>query len=560
MKTISKKFGIFAISVMILILLIFVNASSQQGANENENLIPVIIIFKEKPSTSAIEAHGGHITAYLPIINGVAVAIPQRAIDALNGSPNVDYIEIDPLKHPSAQEIPWGVERVNAPEVWATTTGNGVGICVLDSGADYDHVDLADNIASGVNFAGWKNDGSANPKDWDDKDGHGTHVAGTIAAINNNIGVVGAAYDADIYVVKVLGPRGGYTSDIIQGIEWCNNNENVKILSMSYGGSYSQAEEDALEAAYNNGKLLVSAAGNEGDDNPDNEDLKEYPAGLDTVIAVASTDDDDSVSYFSTSGSWVELAAPGRSIKSTYKGDMIATMSGTSMACPHVSGVAALVWANEPDLTNIEIRERLQTTAVDLGNPDRDNGYGYGLVDAAAAVGGSGCTSNTECNDNNKCTTDTCNTETGQCVFTPVEDNTVCYDGIVSGICCSGTCSAATCSLNADCDDGNACTIATCNYPGTCGAYCSHTEITTCSDNVSDGCCPAGCNSTTDSDCPEEPAEFCGNGYCAGANLGEDCRTCPIDCPAGARGVCCGDGKCDTKKGETLGNCPVDCL
>jgi hypothetical protein len=220
-----------------------------------------------------------------------------------------------------------------------------------------------------------------------DKQGHGTHCAGIVAAVKgNDIGVIGVAPEAYLYAVKVFDDRGnGRYSDVIEGLEWCIDNE-IQVISMSFGSAYTAGDpkiEPWINAAYDAGILLVGAAGNAGS----GEDTVIYPARYANVIAVAATNSNNNRASWSSTGPDIELAAPGVSIYSTYWDNTYATLSGTSMACPHVSGTAALVIASK-SLSNDEVRLRLQQTAEDLGTTGKDNLYGYGLVDAFEAAPG----------------------------------------------------------------------------------------------------------------------------------------------------------------------------
>lgn len=320
-----------------------------------------------------------HSFRFLPL---VSAALPEPLIAKLKNRPEIAYIENDIVVHAIGQETAWGVQRIGADHVWSKNTGKGVNVAILDTGVDYDHPDLAGNIAGGINYAGgWWKDGSTNKAYWDDKYGHGSYCAGIVAALNNNIGVVGVAPGARLWAVKVLGDNGyGYISDIIQGIEWCVDN-GMDIASMSFGAAeYSESLANACNAACNAGVLLVAAAGNE------KGGPVIYPAAYKSVIAVSATNTNDVIADFSSTGPEVELAAPGVDIKSTYTNGQYAIGSGTSMACPHVAGAAALAWAADPSLTAEQLRIRLQQTAEDLGAAGRDNLYGYGLVNAAAAA------------------------------------------------------------------------------------------------------------------------------------------------------------------------------
>jgi subtilisin family serine protease len=243
-------------------------------------------------------------------------------------------------------------------------------LAILDTGIDSRHPDLSANCKGGYDFA---NDDSYPMDD----NGHGTHCAGIVAAADNDEGVVGVAPEAHLYAVKVLNSGGsGYWSDVIAGIQWSVNN-SMEVISMSFGGGYSESMEAACDAAYNAGIVVVASAGNSGNP-PGKGDNVGYPAGYSSVIAVAATDSSDNRARWSSTGPAVELAAPGVSIYSTYLGGGYATMSGTSMACPHVAGTAALVIASSGG----DVRQCLQATADDLGVAGRDDLYGYGLVDA----------------------------------------------------------------------------------------------------------------------------------------------------------------------------------
>ena len=349
----------------------------------------VLIGFKDGFGRQAAERHGGlvrnlggdvhHSFHLLPV---VSAKLPEKRIAEMKKHGEIAYIEEDTVMHAVQQEIPWGVDRIDADQVWpATNTGAGVDVAILDGGIDYDHPDLDNNIAGGINYTGWWwRDGSTHRFYWDDRDGHGSHCAGVVAAEDNTIGVVGVAPDARLWAVKVLDDNGdGYVSDIIQGIEWCSDN-GIEVASMSFGGDYSEALENACSAAYAAGVLLVAAAGNEGASGVI------YPAAYGSVIAVSATDSDDAIADFSGVGPQVELAAPGVAIKSTYRNGGYAIGDGTSMACPHVAGVAALVWAaGELGLTTpAQIRLRLRETAEDIGLSAAQQGYG--LVDAQAAA------------------------------------------------------------------------------------------------------------------------------------------------------------------------------
>ncbi|MFW6447919.1 MAG: S8 family serine peptidase [Halobacteriota archaeon] len=308
----------------------------------------------------------------------ISGSFPEAALEGLRHRPGIRYVEVDGEMHALAQTMPWGIDRVDADVAHANDeTGGGADIAIIDTGIDDDHPDLQENIGEGVAFVSCRGGGCN--EDWSDDNDHGTHCAGIAAAVDNDEGVVGVAPEATLHAVKVLDKRGsGSFSDVAAGIEWTAD-QGYDVASLSLGASSgSQTVEDACEYAYGEGVLLVAAAGNDGACT----DCVGYPAAYPEVIAVSSTDEDDSLSSFSSTGPEVELAAPGGSIYSTVVGGYD-TFSGTSMACPHVSGAGGQVMAN--GASNEEARQQLADTAEDLGLGD--NEQGNGLLDVAAALG-----------------------------------------------------------------------------------------------------------------------------------------------------------------------------
>ncbi|MGB2814347.1 MAG: S8 family serine peptidase, partial [Dehalococcoidales bacterium] len=253
-----------------------------------------------------------------------------------------------------------------------------------DSGIDYNHPDLDANYAGGWDFVN-------NDDDPVDIDGHGTHVAGTIAAEDNGFGVVGVAPEASIYALKTLEGGEGYYSDVIDALQWAVDNE-IQVTNNSYGSSGDPGEivKAAFDTAYyTHGVLHVAAAGNTGNP-PGRDDNIIYPARWDSVMAVAATDTSDDRARWSSTGPDAELSAPGVNINSTLVGGGYGGKSGTSMASPHVAGTAALVLVAYPNWTNADVRTQLQNTADDLGDAEWDTKYGYGLVDADEAAAAAG--------------------------------------------------------------------------------------------------------------------------------------------------------------------------
>lgn len=301
-------------------------------------------------------------TLYLPVI--------------INNSCSFNYNET----------IWYNLEKINAEESWQNCyPGQDIIVAVVDTGIDLDHPDLQANLVSGKSFV-------SGTSTADDDQGHGTHVAGIIAGVSNNGGIIGVAPNASLMPVKVLDSQGsGTLYDVADGIEWATDN-GANVINLSLGSvSDSATLQAAVDYAYNQGVLLVAAGGNCGDatyilNGCSYQDQPIYPGADANVMAVASTDSSDNQSSFSNQGSYLEIAAPGSSIYSTYPSGTYATMSGTSMATPHVAGLAALIWSQNSDWTNQEVRAQIWNTAQDLGSSGWDNQFGYGRIDAAIAM------------------------------------------------------------------------------------------------------------------------------------------------------------------------------
>lgn len=441
-----------------------------------------------------------------PAINANIAQLSDAQLKQLQNDPMVDYVEEDLPRRLMAQTQPYGIAMVQADQVndsVASAANNGKKICVIDSGLDLPHEDMGTN---GGTVTGTNNSGTGN---WYQEGGpHGTHVAGTIAAIDNGVGVRGViGSDPSLHIIKVFNASGwGYSSDLVSAMNECKN-AGSDVINMSLGGSGSStSERNGIQAIADAGVLLIAAAGNDG--NPSNTtDIESFPASYDSVMSVAAIDSSKALADFSQKNSQVEIAAPGVDVYSTYPegtgqvvslsvgsiaysvnamentgsvtaplynfatgesidsgangkvcliqrgnisfhdkvkncqdsggvgaviynnaagsfggtlGDTNQTsipavtatdadgatmlsqtglsasidigtgnygmMSGTSMASPHVAGVAALVWSHHPSCTAQEIRTALNTTAEDLGAAGRDVKFGYGLVQAKDAI------------------------------------------------------------------------------------------------------------------------------------------------------------------------------
>jgi subtilisin family serine protease len=459
---------------------------------------------------NTVMGSGGQVHHEFDRINAMAVSVTGVWARRLAKDPNVLTIEPDAKRYLAAdptqeQVTPFGIDRVQAPQVWdAGYTGEGVTVCIIDTGLYYEHEDIDENYVLG----GHSQDPAS---DWDsDGYGHGTHVAGTITAADNDVGVIGVSPGkVSLYIVKVFGEDGLWTtaSDLMAAAFECADN-GAQIISMSLSGSAGpKAERKAFDTLYKeDGILSVAAASNDG------TRQRVFPASYDSVISVAATDINNEIADFSNQNQWVELAAPGVGVLSTVPyipdswlyagdeafaanpmefspygevsgeladggfclptdtpgdwagkvvlcsrgdatfaekvttvmdgggaaaviynnapglfsgtlgeaGDWIVAISlsqedgqvalaflgqeatvqsappipgssyeawnGTSMATPHVSGVAALLWSANPTWTNVQIREAMTMTALDLGEPGRDIAFGYGLVQAYDAL------------------------------------------------------------------------------------------------------------------------------------------------------------------------------
>jgi len=354
-------------------------ASSAAGiSGSSSGMVRVLIGFRAVPGPSQeafVQRHGGQVRVRYHLVPAIAATLPQRAVSMLEDDPNVAYIELDGQGQLLADEVPWGVQQIGATVVHERgPKGAGIKVAVIDTGIDYRHNDLKANYAGGIDIA--NND--PDPMDWH---GHGTHCAGIIAADDDGTGIVGVAPDAQLYALKVFadGSTSCWWSDVILALQWCVDHQ-IHIASMSIGGDVDSTLEQACNAAYQKGVLLVAAAGNSGG-------AVMAPACYDSVIAVGATDSNNVRASWSCYGPSLELMAPGLSIKSTLLNNTYGTKSGTSMACPHVTGSAALVWSASPTWSATQVRQQLDSTAQDLGTAGKDDYYGYGLVRADLAVG-----------------------------------------------------------------------------------------------------------------------------------------------------------------------------
>ncbi len=501
-------------------------------------------------------------------------------------TPNDTWYDNPPQTFPYPQWDLWDTHGIDAELAWDVEPGAGsVVVVAMDTGVRYLHRDLGgndppgpdDNVTDGniwVNpfeipgngiddegngyiddVVGW--DFVSNPSfcsagedcataDNDPRDhhGHGTHTAGTMAAISNNArGVAGIAggfgngtTGSPGNGAKIMCLRIGYSS-IFGGsvrMDWAaqamnyvaemkSRGVNIAAINCSWGSSDSGGLNAAVDNLLANDVMVIHAAGN------DNSNVTDFLGGKAGVMNVAATDQAGNRAGFSNYGSWVDLAAPGVEIISTYHNnadpanDYVAIMDGTSMAAPHVAGVAALLESCDAGLSGPDKFNIMVNSTCPAGSPDIGGILSAKLALDATACGG-GCTSDLECDDGNVCSgVETCDLGTGICRFGTV----------------------------LDCDDGDACTADSCDpVEGCTNDAISCDDANPC---TTDSCDPAG-------GCVYDPiVPCCGDGVCAGAP-DEDCDFCPGDCISGTTsGAVCGNGLCEAGDGEDCVSCPEDC-
>jgi subtilisin family serine protease len=381
-------------SVATVLVMVLAAFAAMPGVAVNEKEERYLVKFMDKVDEDLIKKNNGKVVKKLGYTSAIVSKMKASDAKALKKNDKVEAVEIDhkamalgkltpqakggkpgkpdkpgdeepPLQPPESE--PWGIGEIYADTVWESSTGSTVKVAVMDTGIDTDHPDLV--VKGGINVINTR-------KSYNDDNGHGTHCAGTIAAVDNEIGVIGVSHQVDLYAIKALNRRGsGYFSDFIDGLYWAINND-IDVVSMSFGGTYySSLFDDAITDAYDAGIVLVAAAGNNGAS-------VLYPAKFTEVIAVAATTESGTVALFSNPGSEIDVAAPGEGVLSTYKGGTYAYGSGTSMACPHVAGTIALILEDHGSEDQSQVKTRLTATAHDITGTDKD---GSGLIDAYLA-------------------------------------------------------------------------------------------------------------------------------------------------------------------------------
>ncbi len=343
-----------------------------------------------------ITRKGGTIEHEFELIYALLAKLPDRAIPELRIHPGIDYIEEDkplpppsplPVENPAWSNVAasvdeyqrsWGVQRISAGSAHSQgITGAGVKIAVIDTGIDYNHPELKGNYRGGYDFVNNDDD----PVD-DSLRGHGTLVAGIIAARVNGQGVVGVAPEASLYALKIMDSNGASSiGRMVAALQWAVDHD-IDIVNISMGGPGNGILKRACDAAYQAGVLIIAAAGNS------ERGVVDYPAAYESVIAVGATNRRDNATFYTARGREVELSAPGTAIYSTKPNGSYGVVSGTSQAAPHAAGVAALILSagvgdlNRDGVTdNKDLRLKLLSASHDSGEPGRDDLYGYGILD-----------------------------------------------------------------------------------------------------------------------------------------------------------------------------------
>lgn len=285
---------------------------------------------------------------------------------------------------PYNETLLYNMNKVQAPQAWPCTDGGaGVVIAIIDTGVDSNHPDLAANLVAGAYFTGTSTE---------DDHGHGTHVSGIAAGVANNGGIFGVAPRARIMPVKVCDNNGLCPDDAVaNGVIWAVDH-GAQVINMSLGGpDDSTILHEAVRYAYTSGVVVIASVGNCGDSNYylngcSYVNQPSYPASYNELIAVAATDSNDAKASFSTAGSYVDVSAPGVAIYSSYYTGGYASMSGTSMAAPHVAGEAALIRKLRPGWTVAQIYDHIRSSVVDIAPPGCDIYTGWGRINAQKAV------------------------------------------------------------------------------------------------------------------------------------------------------------------------------
>jgi len=348
----------------------------------------LVVGFKSQPTKAAVEkmardingtVQDSHDTMYIFKSKSLS---PDEMSQYFQRNKNVDYAEPHYIFLPNEvndtyyQSYQWNLPAIGTEDGWAVTRGSKkIKIAVVDTGVDLDHPDLKGRLQKGYNIV-------ANNDNPDDDNGHGTHVAGIIASdTNNKKGVAGITWYNPIIPVKVMDSKGqGGSFNIAKGVRWAADH-GADVINLSLGNYQScEVMNDAVEYALKKNVVVVASAGN------DNTNQPTYPAAIPGVISVAAVDWDGKRADFSNYGDYIDVAAPGVEIPSTYFKSQYASLSGTSMAAPHVSALAGLIRSVNPKLKNTEVADIINQTTQKNGNSGPDPYYGNGIIDNVAAL------------------------------------------------------------------------------------------------------------------------------------------------------------------------------
>lgn len=379
---------------------ITVDHGEENGIASHYHKQEVVVKFADEPAPERLEQIRHELSVDEIRKSGEAYVFQserstaEEMIDYFRKACNVEYAEPHYLyltnARPAGESLPvlpppndllfqayqWNLPIIDTIPGWSISRGDeNTVVAVIDTGVDLAHADLRGRLSEGINFI------SPGDDPMDDV-GHGTHVAGVISAtVNNAEGVAGMTWYDRVMPIKVLDATGaGSAYAVAQGIIWATDN-GAKVINLSLG-NYARSAflHDAVRYAFEHDVVLVAATGN------DNTDQPGYPAAYPEVFAVSATDDRMRLAGFSNYGPYVDVVAPGVSIASTYPDSQYAALSGTSMASPHVAALAALIRSVNPLLLNTEVMDIMRRTAIDLGEPGKDDLYGYGQIDVAAAL------------------------------------------------------------------------------------------------------------------------------------------------------------------------------
>jgi len=362
-------------------------------AGDGRNHVPGELLVKPKAGVAVetlekiLKSNHASVIREIMQIGVRHIKVPEQAIDqvkqSLSQNPNIEFAEFNYI----AEEViipndtyyasgQWHHTKISSPAGWDITTGSdGVSIAIIDSGADPSHPDLSAKLLPGYNYL----DNTTNTAD---VRGHGTAVAGCAAALSNNaIGVAGVAWNNPVMPVVVLNSSGiAYYSNIAKGITYAADH-GARVINISIAGSsMSSTLQNAVDYAWNKGVVVIAAAANKSTSTP------YYPAACNNVVAVSATTSSDTLASFSNYGSWIDISAPGASIKTTLRGGSYGTGNGTSFASPIAAGLAALILSVNPALTNAEVVAIMTGNADDLGSPGFDISYGYGRINVYKSV------------------------------------------------------------------------------------------------------------------------------------------------------------------------------